>query len=85
LEAWAAAFPQDVLDERAFYAQKKAKRRAEKDGIRVRKRFIEMHEAGPSTIDDNNDRWDGYVLERAFGVVGIGLGLLRLDVSTISF
>ncbi|XP_051185480.1 uncharacterized protein [Lolium perenne] len=30
MEAWAATFPQDVLDEHAFYAQKKAERRANK-------------------------------------------------------
>ncbi|KAK1693735.1 hypothetical protein QYE76_010432 [Lolium multiflorum] len=33
MEAWAAAFPQDVIDERAFYAQKKAERRAKKEDI----------------------------------------------------
>jgi hypothetical protein len=40
IEAWAAAIPQDVLDERAFYAQKKVELRAEKDGIRACKRFM---------------------------------------------
>jgi hypothetical protein len=50
-------FPQDVVDQHAFYAQKKAKHRAEKDDMRARKRFIEVQEAGPSTIDDNDERW----------------------------
>jgi hypothetical protein len=27
MEVWVDAFPQDVIDERAFYAQKKAERR----------------------------------------------------------
>jgi hypothetical protein len=40
MEAWVAAFPQDVIDERAFYAQKKAERRVEKEDIHTRKRFI---------------------------------------------
>jgi hypothetical protein len=40
MEAWVAAFPQAVIDERAFYAQKKAERRVEKEDIHTRKRFI---------------------------------------------
>jgi hypothetical protein len=40
MKAWVAAFPQDVIDERAFYAQKKAERRVEKEDIHTRKRFI---------------------------------------------
>ncbi|XP_051216292.1 uncharacterized protein [Lolium perenne] len=56
MEAWAAAFPKDVLDERAFFAQKKAEHRAEKEGIHARKRFIEAQEAGMATIDKNDER-----------------------------
>lgn len=56
MEAWAAA-PQAVLDERAFYAQKKAERRAEKVGIHARNQSIEAQEAGTLTIDDNDERW----------------------------
>nr|XP_051221120.1 uncharacterized protein LOC127339291 [Lolium perenne] len=55
MEAWAAAFPRDILDERAFYEQKKADRRAEKEAIRAGKPFIEVREVGPTTIDGNND------------------------------
>jgi hypothetical protein len=55
MEAWAAAFPQDILDERAFYEQKKADRRAEKEAIRAGKPFIEVREVGPTTIGGNND------------------------------
>ncbi|KAM0823783.1 hypothetical protein ACQ4PT_070637 [Festuca glaucescens] len=62
MEARAAAFPQDVLDERAFYAQKKAERRAAKEAIRARKRFIEAQEVGPTTIDENDERWADLVL-----------------------
>jgi hypothetical protein len=62
MEAWAAAFPQDVLDQRSFYAQKNAERRAEKEGIRARKRFIEAQEACPTTIDENDERWTDLVL-----------------------
>jgi hypothetical protein len=76
MEVWAPAFSQDVLDERVFYAQKKAECRAEKEGIHVRKRFIEAQEAG-QPVDDRRQRrpLDGYVLERAVRVVGIGLRL----------
>jgi hypothetical protein len=85
MEVWAPAFSQDVLDERVFYAQKKAECRAEKEGIHVRKRFIEAQEAG-QPVDDRRQRrpLDGFVLERVVRVVGNGLRLLRLDVSIVS-
>jgi hypothetical protein len=33
--AWAVVFPQDFLDERAFYTLKKVEHRAEKDDMRA--------------------------------------------------
>jgi hypothetical protein len=30
---------------------------ADKEGIRVRKRFIEAQEAGPTTIDEKDESW----------------------------
>jgi hypothetical protein len=62
MEAWVAAFPLDVMDERAFVAQKKAERRAKKEGIRVRKRFVEAREASPKTIDEKDEHWADLVL-----------------------
>jgi hypothetical protein len=54
MEVWAAAFPQDVLDERTFYAQNKVERRTKKEAIHARKLFIEAREADPTTIDESN-------------------------------
>jgi hypothetical protein len=50
------------LGQSAFYQQKKAERRAEKEAIRARKPFIEAWEAGPTTIGRNNERWADLVL-----------------------
>jgi hypothetical protein len=41
MEAWRQAFPQDVVDEQVFFAQKKTEHRAEKEGLRWRKAFIQ--------------------------------------------
>ena len=64
MEAWAAAFPQDVLDEQAFFAQKKeehraarAARNAEKAKLRAAKRFIDAQYTGSQTIHDDDERW----------------------------
>jgi hypothetical protein len=83
MEAWAAVFPQDVLDECAFYAQKKSGRKAEKDGIRAPKRFIEAQEAGPSMIDDD-DHWLDMFLSEPWEWAESDYDLLRLDVSIVS-
>jgi hypothetical protein len=49
MEAWVAAFPLDVVDERAFVAQKKAERRAKKEGIRAQA----VHRGAGSRPNDN--------------------------------
>ncbi|XP_071676640.1 uncharacterized protein [Lolium perenne] len=66
MKATAAAFPQDVLDERAFYAQKNTKRMMEKENERIhaRKRFIKAQEAGQTTIDEKDERWADLVLTK---------------------
>jgi hypothetical protein len=58
MEAWRTTSPRDVLDEQAFYAAKKA----EKDAIHARKRWIEAQYAGQHAIDDDDDRWADLVL-----------------------
>uniref|UniRef100_A0ACD5VTF8 Uncharacterized protein n=1 Tax=Avena sativa TaxID=4498 RepID=A0ACD5VTF8_AVESA len=58
MEAWRRAFPRDVLDEEAFFTQRRADRatkKAAKMEVRWKKAFIEVQYTGPQMIDA--DRW----------------------------
>ncbi|KAE8794756.1 Ethylene-responsive transcription factor CRF1 [Hordeum vulgare] len=60
---WRRQFPQDVLDEREFFAQRRAERRAEQAAYREDRRtrkqaalfLMELKES--STWSSNNERW----------------------------
>ena len=69
MAAWRERFPQDVIDERQFFAQRRAERRAERAAYRADKRTrkaaadfdIELGEA--STWDRNDNRFLDAFLE----------------------
>ena len=62
MEEWKRQFPQDVADEVAFFAQKRAERRAAREDRRRRKAFIQsvVDAPGPSTLPDDDRRWEDY-------------------------
>jgi hypothetical protein len=61
MEAWRQAFPQDIADDHDFFAQKKAKRRMEKEDIRWRKAFIQRRGKAP-VLDHSNFLEDSVIL-----------------------
>ncbi|XP_044958036.1 uncharacterized protein LOC123409119 [Hordeum vulgare subsp. vulgare] len=56
MTAWRQQFPQDVLDERAFFTQKRAERALYREDMRMRKQAtffnIELKEASTWDLDD---------------------------------
>ncbi|KAE8785236.1 Ethylene-responsive transcription factor CRF1 [Hordeum vulgare] len=63
MATWRQQFSQDVLDERALFAQRSAERRAERavyrEDMRTRKQAIlfNMELKGASTWDSDDERW----------------------------
>jgi hypothetical protein len=58
MAAWRRKFPEDVQAELEFYRSKRAERRAYRADRRRRKAFINAQLAGPTTIADDDPRWD---------------------------
>jgi hypothetical protein len=76
MEDWRCLFPRDVEYECTFYTQKAAEKRAERVAWaekRRRKTFIEAQLNGPSTIDDDDDRWDNLFLTTKEDTASSGL------------
>ena len=58
MEAWKRQFPEDVIADAEFWAQRKAEREAYHDDRRRRKAFINDQLYVRTTIDDEDPRWD---------------------------
>jgi hypothetical protein len=87
MTAWRENFPQDVVGENEFYAQKWAKREAVRQAhkaVRRRKRerkaLIKAQMEGPSTLDDIDPWWDDLFSLHHVEFVGLQLQNRRLDV-----
>ncbi|KAM0876539.1 hypothetical protein ACQ4PT_036102 [Festuca glaucescens] len=61
MEEWKRRFPEDIQAMRAFYVERKGVRKASHVARRIDKAecraFILAQEAGPQTINDNDDMW----------------------------